>query len=190
MESVTHVSGTICHLCLGPLTEIYRFLPCSLLPSGAIRSSPTGRALTRRETLNASAAAPLKKLVRAARGLAGPRDLCGEQHHGKLVPNTPRARKTRLNFENLYDALALSLGSPDISDVADTKKRHKPKKSISPDDGRRKRATGCTKQFNCGMLPELHRVIVQVVASRGTSIVVMRLGWYLSSLRSSSLSSN
>jgi hypothetical protein len=64
--------------------------------------------------------------------------------HGKLGPNTPRARKsarqrpkcpygaqskklgsqsrrtmeTRQNFENLYHALAHALGSPDISDGA------------------------------------------------------------------------
>jgi len=44
---------------------------------------------------------------------------------------------------------------------------------LSPDDGRRKRNTGRTKQFNCKMRPELHRQIVQASRATGKSIVDM-----------------
>jgi hypothetical protein len=44
---------------------------------------------------------------------------------------------------------------------------------LSPDYGRRKRATGRTKQFNCKMRPELHRQIVQASRVLAKSITVM-----------------
>jgi hypothetical protein len=44
---------------------------------------------------------------------------------------------------------------------------------LSPDDGRRKRATGRTKQFNCKMRPELHRQLVQASRVLEKSITVM-----------------
>jgi hypothetical protein len=77
--------------------------------------------------------------------------------------------------EDIDAALAEAFGTPEAVALADTKKRRAREKrmSLSPDDGRRKRATGRTKQFNCKMRPELHRQIVQASRSLGKSITVM-----------------
>ena len=45
--------------------------------------------------------------------------------------------------------------------------------ALSPDDGRRKRKTGRTAQFNVKMKPELKRRIVQTSRDRGIAISVM-----------------
>jgi predicted HicB family RNase H-like nuclease len=46
------------------------------------------------------------------------------------------------------------------------------KMRIRPDDGRRARATGRTKQFNCKMKPDLHKAIVNAAHKAGVSVTV------------------
>src|SRR5262245_9651 len=45
--------------------------------------------------------------------------------------------------------------------------------ALSPDDGRRKRATGRTAQFNVKMKPDLKRQIVQASRDHNTAISVL-----------------
>ena len=78
-------------------------------------------------------------------------------------------------FEDVDAALAEAFGTPEVAAFADPRKRRAREKRmrLSPDDGRRKRNTGRTKQFNCKMRPELHRQLVQASRVSGKSIVVM-----------------
>jgi len=78
-------------------------------------------------------------------------------------------------FEDVDAALAEAFGTPEVAAFADPRKRRAREKrmKLSPDDGRRKRNTGRTKQFNCKMRPELHRQLVQASRASGKSIVVM-----------------
>jgi hypothetical protein len=77
------------------------------------------------------------------------------------------------NIEDINGALMRALGDPEIVAMSDLPKRRKRERGmrLSPDDGRRKRATGRTKQFNCDMRPELHRRIVQASRLSGKTIV-------------------
>jgi hypothetical protein len=79
------------------------------------------------------------------------------------------------DMDEIDSVLAQALGNPEVAELLDTKNRRKREKRmrVSPDDGRRKRATGRTKQFNAKMLPELHRQIVQASRVSGVPIVVM-----------------
>ena len=79
------------------------------------------------------------------------------------------------DMDEIDSVLAQALGNPEVAEFLDTKNRRKREKRmrVSPDDGRRKRATGRTKQFNAKMLPELHRQIVQASRVSGIPIVVM-----------------
>jgi hypothetical protein len=79
------------------------------------------------------------------------------------------------DLDEIDSVLAAALGNPEVSELLDTKSRIKRERRmrVSPDDGRRKRATGRTKQFNAKMLPELHRQIVQTSRVTGIPIVVM-----------------
>ena len=78
-------------------------------------------------------------------------------------------------FDDIDAALADAFGNPEVTELADQGKRRKRKKrmALSPDDGRRKRATGRTKQFNCKMKPDLHRQLVQASRKHGISITVI-----------------
>jgi hypothetical protein len=78
-------------------------------------------------------------------------------------------------FEDVDAALAEAFGTPEVAAFADPRKRRAREKrmKLSPDDGRRKRSKGRTKQFNCKMRPELHRQIVQASRLSGKSIVAM-----------------
>jgi hypothetical protein len=78
-------------------------------------------------------------------------------------------------IDDIDAALADAFGSPEVVALADPRKRRgrERRMSLSPDDGRRKRATGRTKQFNCKMRPDLHRQLVQASRVSGKSIVVM-----------------
>ena len=78
-------------------------------------------------------------------------------------------------FDDIDAALANAFGEPEIVALVDKNKRQKREKrmGLSPDDGRRKRATGRTKQFNCKMKPELHRQLVQASRRHGISITVL-----------------
>ena len=66
-------------------------------------------------------------------------------------------------IDDIDAALADAFGAPEVVALADPRKRRAREKrmGLSPDDGRRKRATGRTKQFNCKMRPDLHRQLVQ-----------------------------
>jgi hypothetical protein len=77
------------------------------------------------------------------------------------------------SIDNIDAALAEAFGSPEVVEVVDPRKRRGREKrmSLSPDDGRRKRATGRTKQFNCKMRPDLHRQLVHASRASGKSIV-------------------
>ena len=77
--------------------------------------------------------------------------------------------------EDIDAALADAFGEPEVVALVDKEKRRKREKkmALSPDDGRRKRATGRTKQFNCKMKPDLHRRIVQASRTQGLSITVL-----------------
>jgi hypothetical protein len=77
--------------------------------------------------------------------------------------------------EDIDAALAEAFAKPEAVDLADSKRRRAREKRmrLSPDDGRRKRSTGRTKQFNCKMRPELHRQLVQKSRMLGKSITVM-----------------
>lgn len=79
------------------------------------------------------------------------------------------------SIEDIDAALADALGTPEVVALADPRKRRAREKrmALSQDDGRRKRATGRTKQFNCKMRPELHRRLVQASRQSGTSITVL-----------------
>jgi hypothetical protein len=79
------------------------------------------------------------------------------------------------HMDDIDAALSDAFGSPEVVALADPRKRRGREKrmSLSPDDGRRKRATGRTKQFNCKMRPDLHRQLVQASRATGKSIVVM-----------------
>jgi predicted HicB family RNase H-like nuclease len=78
-------------------------------------------------------------------------------------------------FDDIDAALADAFGMSEVVALADPRKRRGREKRmcLSADDGRRKRATGRSKQFNCKMRPELHRQLVQVSRASGKSIVVM-----------------
>src|SRR5262249_60288390 len=78
-------------------------------------------------------------------------------------------------LEDIDAALALAFATPEAVDLADPKKRRARERCmrLSPDDGRRRRSTGRTKQFNCKMRPELHRQIVQASRVLGKSITVV-----------------
>jgi hypothetical protein len=78
-------------------------------------------------------------------------------------------------FEDVDAALAEAFGTPEVAAFADPRRRRAREKrmKLSPDDGRRKRSTGRTKQFNCKMRPDLHRRLVQASRVSGKSIVVM-----------------
>ena len=77
--------------------------------------------------------------------------------------------------EDIDAALADAFGTPEAVDLADPKKRRARERRmrLSADDGRRKRATGRTKQFNCKMRPDLHRQLVQASRVIGKSITIM-----------------
>jgi hypothetical protein len=79
------------------------------------------------------------------------------------------------NHDDIDAALADAFRAPEVVALGDVSKRRKREKrmGLSPDDGRRKRATGRTKQFNCKMRPELHRRIVQASRMSGKSITAM-----------------
>jgi hypothetical protein len=79
------------------------------------------------------------------------------------------------NIEDINAALARAMDDPEIVAITDLPKRRKREKrmQLSPDDGRCKKATGRTKQFNCDMRPELHRRIVQASRLSGKTIVRM-----------------
>ena len=79
------------------------------------------------------------------------------------------------DIEDIEAALAEALGAPEIVAVGDQRKRRARERRmrLSPDDGRRRRATGRTKQFNCKMRPDLHRQLVQASRFLGKSITVM-----------------
>ncbi len=79
------------------------------------------------------------------------------------------------SIDDLDAAIANVFGKGDASEITDASKRRKREKrmALSPDDGRRKRATGRTKQFNVNMKPELHKQIVQRSRRHGISITVM-----------------
>ena len=78
-------------------------------------------------------------------------------------------------FDDINAALDGALGTPEVIALADPRKRRAREKrmALSADDGRRKRATGRTKQFNCKMRPELHRRLVQASRQSGTPITVL-----------------
>ena len=78
-------------------------------------------------------------------------------------------------MDDIDAALSDAFGLPEVVALADPRKRRGREKrmSLSPDDGRRKRATGRTKQFNCKIRPDLHRQLVQASRASGKSIVVM-----------------
>jgi hypothetical protein len=78
-------------------------------------------------------------------------------------------------IDDIDAALADAFGLPEVVALADPRKRRGREKrmSLSADDGRRKRATGRAKQFNCKMRPDLHRQLVQASGASGKSIVVM-----------------
>lgn len=78
-------------------------------------------------------------------------------------------------MDDIDAALADAFGTPEAAEVADPKKRRARERRmrLSPDDGRRKRATGRTKQFNCKIRPDLHRQLVQASRVLGKSITVM-----------------
>jgi hypothetical protein len=77
--------------------------------------------------------------------------------------------------EDIDAALVEAFGAPEAVEIADPKKRRARERRmrLSADDGRRKRATGRTKQFNCKMRPDLHRQLVQASRVLGKSITVM-----------------
>jgi hypothetical protein len=77
--------------------------------------------------------------------------------------------------DDIDAALAEAFGTPEAVALADPKKRRERERRmrLSPDDGRRKRATGRTKQFNCKMRPDLHRQLVHASRMLGKSITVM-----------------
>jgi hypothetical protein len=77
--------------------------------------------------------------------------------------------------DDIDAALAEAFSVPEAVALSDPKKRRARERRmrLSPDDGRRKRATGRTKQFNCKMRPDLHRQIVQASRLLGKSITVM-----------------
>jgi hypothetical protein len=79
------------------------------------------------------------------------------------------------SIDDIDAALASAFAEPDVSDVVNKAKRNRREKrmALSPDDGRRKRATGRTKQFNCKMKPELHKQLVQASRRHDISITVM-----------------
>lgn len=78
-------------------------------------------------------------------------------------------------IDDIDAALADALGTPEVVALADPRKRRAREKrmGLSTDDGRRRRATGRTKQFNCKMRPEMHRQLVQASRTLGKSITVM-----------------
>ena len=78
-------------------------------------------------------------------------------------------------IDDIDAALAEALGTPEVVALADPRKRRAREKrmALSQDDGRRKRATGRTKQFNCKMRPELHRRLVQASRRSGTPITLL-----------------
>jgi hypothetical protein len=78
-------------------------------------------------------------------------------------------------IDDVDAALAAAFGAPEVVALADPRKRRAREKrmSLSADDGRRKRSTGRTKQFNCKMRPDLHRQLVQTSRVLGKSITVM-----------------
>jgi predicted HicB family RNase H-like nuclease len=77
--------------------------------------------------------------------------------------------------EDIDAALVDAFGEPEAVEIADPKKRRARERRmrLSADDGRSKRATGRTKQFNCKMRPELHRRLVQASRLSGVSITVL-----------------
>lgn len=79
------------------------------------------------------------------------------------------------SIDDIDAALASAFSDVGVSEVVDKDKRRKREKrmALSPDDGRRKKATGRTKQFNCKMLPELHKQLVQASRRHDISITVM-----------------
>ena len=79
------------------------------------------------------------------------------------------------NFDDLDTALANAFAMPEVAELVDKEKRRKREKkyALSPDDGRRARATGRTKQFNCKMKPALHKRLVQASHVHGKSITVI-----------------
>ena len=157
----------------------------------------------RREVLNSSAEAHLRKLgVILAEHVLDRAVYVSALNKGKTGPEHPdakQAKEARAEIEALWRAvksltekaraamtsgkpiddidaaLADAFGSPEVVALADPRKRRGREKrmSLSADDGRRKRATGRTKQFNCKMRPDLHRQLVQASRASGKSIVVM-----------------
>lgn len=79
------------------------------------------------------------------------------------------------SIDDIDAAIADAFGKADASEITDTGKRRKREKrmALSPDDGRRKRATGRTKQFNVNMKPDLHKQIVQRSRRHGIPITVL-----------------
>jgi hypothetical protein len=77
--------------------------------------------------------------------------------------------------DDLEAALADAFRVGEVVDAADLKKRKAREKrmSLPSDDGRRRRATGRTVQFNVKMRPELKRRVVHAARERNTSITVL-----------------
>lgn len=77
--------------------------------------------------------------------------------------------------DDIDAALANAFGEPEVAELVDKDKRRKREKrmALSPDDGRRRRATGRTKQFNSKMKPDLHRKIVHASRTHDIPMTVL-----------------
>lgn len=71
-------------------------------------------------------------------------------------------------------ALAAAYGDPEIvrSATPRARKAREKRAALSPDDGRRRRATGRTAQFNVKMKPELRRRTIQASRAHDMPISV------------------
>ena len=78
------------------------------------------------------------------------------------------------HLEDVFSSLRTAFGGRRPT-AADAEKRGKLERRLAanPEDGRRKRATGRTKAFNCKMKPDLHKRIVQASRKHGRSITAM-----------------
>jgi hypothetical protein len=74
-------------------------------------------------------------------------------------------------FEDIDAALAEAFREPEVNALVNAGSRRKREKRMGlSNDGRRARATGRTRQFNCKMKPDLHRRLVQ--ASRTVEVAI------------------
>jgi hypothetical protein len=69
---------------------------------------------------------------------------------------------------------ALMAAYRDDAPIKEAERRDKKERAmrLRPDDGRRARRTGRTKQFNCKMKPELHKAIVAAARQAGIPVTV------------------